>query len=448
MAEKLSPRLRFAPSPTGYMHLGVARTALFNWIYARSVGGRLILRIEDTDTERSQADVIQDILDLTEWLGIDFDEGPYFQSERLKAHRDAVEELLQSGDAYLCDSENKEVAGSQLEEGLAVRFRIADKGEVGFLDEVRGEVSFQCQDLEDFVIWRSNGTPTFLLCNAVDDAEMGITHAIRGEDLLSSTPKVLLLFKALGLQPPVYAHLPLLVNEARQKLSKRRDDVSLGDWRARGYLPLAMANYLALLGWGPPDGVEIRPMQEIIQLFKLADIGHAPAFFDAQKLEHFNAVYIRNLPIEDFVELARPWLESVFVEAADSSEANDRFLAIAPDIQSKIRTLSDIPRFVDWLFLKEPELDLEALKSLAVADEILKKARAAYEEVEWEASAVHQATKDLKVKGELPLSKTQMPIRVAITGRKVGPPLFSSMVLLERAEILRRLDRAIKLVNS
>ncbi len=448
MVKKPSPRLRFAPSPTGYMHLGVARTALFNWIYARSVGGRLILRIEDTDTERSQADVIQDILDLTEWLGIDFDEGPHFQSERLKAHRAAVEQLLQSGAAYLCDSENKEVAGSRLEEGLAVRFRIADTGEVSFLDEVRGKVSFQCQDLEDFVIWRSNGTPTFLLCNAVDDAEMEITHAIRGEDLLSSTPKILLLFKALGLQPPVYAHLPLLVNEARQKLSKRRDDVSLGDWRARGYLPPAMANYLALLGWGPPDGVEIRPMQEIIQLFKLADIGHAPAFFDAQKLEHFNAVYIRDLPIEDFVELARPWLESVFDENTNIPEASDRFLVIAPDIQSKIRTLSDIPRFVDWLFLKEPELDMKALKSLAVAEEILKKARAAYEEVEWEAAAVHQATKELKVKGELPLSKTQMPIRVAITGRKVGPPLFSSMVLLERAEILRRLDRAIELVSS
>ena len=226
------PRVRFAPSPTGFLHVGSARTALFNWIYARSVGGRMLLRIEDTDEARNQPEMVDLIYDLLSWLGIDWDEEPVFQSERRERHREAVESLLECGAAYLCDADNRPVAGTALRPGLAARFRMPAGRTVTFTDVVRGEVSFASDDLEDFVVWRSAGTATFLLANAVDDVDMGVTHAIRGEDLLSGVPKVILLLEALGVEPPVYAHLPLLVNAARKKLSKRRDDVSLGDYRA------------------------------------------------------------------------------------------------------------------------------------------------------------------------------------------------------------------------
>ncbi|MFN0092467.1 MAG: glutamate--tRNA ligase, partial [Acidimicrobiales bacterium] len=262
----MNVRVRFAPSPTGYLHVGSARTALSNWIYARSVGGAFVLRIEDTDADRSRPELIDQILRTLEWLGLDWDEGPIRQSGRVERYDHAVDTLLRAGWAFH-------------DEG-AVRFRTPDEGVTGWDDVIRGRVEFDNVNLEDFVIRRSNGAATFLLANAVDDLDMGITHAIRGEDLVNTTPKVLLLMHALeAAAPPVYAHLPLLVNERRQKLSKRRDDVAVEDYRDRGYLPEAMANYLATLGWGAPDGVEVRPMAEIVSLFRLEDMNKASAFF-------------------------------------------------------------------------------------------------------------------------------------------------------------------------
>ena len=264
-----APRVRFAPAPTGYLHVGGARAALFNWLYARQTGGALVLRVEDTDEDRSRPELIDAIVDSLEWLGIDWDEGPVHQSSRGELYRSAVEKLLADGVAYLVDADDQRVDGDQLRDGHGVRVRVPDEGSIGFADVVRGEVTFELENVEDFVVWRSNGTPTFVLANAVDDVDLGITHVIRGEDLLAVTPKVILLRRALGQDAlPVYAHLPLLVNEQRQKLSKRRDDVAVGEYRDGGYLPEAMANYLALLGWGPPDGVEIRPMAEIVELFR------------------------------------------------------------------------------------------------------------------------------------------------------------------------------------
>ena len=224
----VTPRVRFAPSPTGFLHVGSARTALFNWLHARSVGGTFVLRIEDTDAERNRSDLTESLLAELEWLGLDWDEGPYFQSERRDRHREVVEDLLGSGQAYLCDAENCEVGGSTMVDGLAVRFRMPPGATMAFDDMVRGEVSFATDDLEDFVIWRSNGSPMFLLANAVDDADMDITHAIRGEDLLSGVPKVLLLLDAMGAyHGPTYAHLPLLVNESTPEVvqaARRRGD--------------------------------------------------------------------------------------------------------------------------------------------------------------------------------------------------------------------------------
>lgn len=448
----MSTCVRFAPSPTGYLHVGGARTALFNWLFARSTGGRFLLRIEDTDTERNRAELTDVILDLLGWLGIEADEEPVFQSDNRDRHREAAEKLLREGKAYLCDADNNEVAGTELADGLAVRFRVSscEQEIVAIQDAVRGEVSFAAAEMEDFVLWRSNATPTFLLANAADDIDMGITHAIRGEDLLPSTPKAMMVMNALGADAPAYAHLPLLVNEQRKKLSKRRDDVSLENWRERGYLPEAMANYLATLGWGPPDDIEIRPMAEILGLFKLEDVLKSPAFFDPKKLEHFNAAHIRQLSGEEFMARLEPW----FAKAAWPAQRYrpEVMDAIGPMVQEKIRTLADAERFVDWLMLEDPPVDADAWDKAIARNEkaagILRSAIEAYETATWQKDSLYDATLKLSEAHGLKLGKAQAPIRAAVSGRSVGPPLFESLVLLSREETLRRLRLALSKAES
>ena len=442
----MTSRVRFAPSPTGYLHVGSARTALFNWLHARSIGGTFVLRIEDTDAERNRTDLTDSLLAELEWLGLDWDEGPYFQSERRERHREVVEDLLGRGLAFLCDADNQEVAGSTLVEGLAVRFRMPAGETMAFADVVRGDVSFATDDLEDFVIWRSNGSPMFLLANAVDDADMGITHAIRGEDLLSGVPKVLLLLDAIGVPRPTYAHLPLLVNEQRKKLSKRRDDVSIGDYRSRGYLPEAMVNYLALLGWGPPDDVEIRPLSEIVELFRIEDVNKAAAFFDLKKLEHVNASHLRALPKPDFMERVAPWVGTDAPWPADRFDTG-QFSTMVDLVQEKLRTLSDMPRFVDFLFLEDPVDDPDSWEKVMVKGSsvaaMLDGASAALSDCAWDTDSVLAAVAAVGESLDLRLGKAQAPVRVAVTGRTVGPPLFETMaVCMERDEVLRRIARA------
>jgi glutamyl-tRNA synthetase len=392
----------------------------------------------------STPELTEVIFEYLRWLGIDWDEGPYFQSERRQRHREAVEQLLAGGHAYLCDAQNNEVAGTELQDGLAVRFRMPAGRTVTFADVIRGEVSFQTDDMEDFVIWRKSGSAMFLLANAVDDADTGITHAIRGEDLLSGAPKVILLLGALGLEAPVYAHLPLLVNEARKKLSKRRDDVSVADYRARGYLPEAMVNYLALLGWGPSDGVEIRPIAEIVARFRLEDVNRAAAFFDQRKLEHFNGEYIRQLDVDELVRRTRPW---VVEDAPWPPERFDPevYRQMVPHIREKLRVLSDAPRYVDFLFLADPPVDEESwAKAMAApgVPALVAEVREALATCEWDVDTVRDLTFGAGEALGVGRSKTQLPIRVAITGRTVGPPLFEPMVLLGRDEVLRRLGSA------
>ena len=448
----MSTCVRFAPSPTGYLHVGGARTALFNWLFARSTGGRFLLRIEDTDTERNRTELADVILELLGWLGIEADEEPVFQSDNRDRHREAAEKLLREGKAYLCDADNNEVAGTELADGLAVRFRVAscEQEIVAIQDAVRGEVSFAAAEMEDFVLWRSNATPTFLLANATDDIDMGITHAIRGEDLLPSTPKAMMVMEALGAAAPAYAHLPLLVNEQRKKLSKRKDDVSLETWRKRGYLPEAMANYLATLGWGPPDDIEIRPMAEILGLFKLEDVLKSPAFFDPKKLEHFNAAHIRQLSGEEFMARLKPWLaKAAWPAERYRPEVMD---ALGPMVQEKIRTLADAERFVDWLMLEDPPVDADAWDKAIARNEkaagILRSAIEAYETAAWEKDSLYDATLKLSEAHGLKLGKAQAPIRAAVSGRSVGPPLFESLVLLSREETLRRLRLALSKAES
>ncbi len=321
-------RVRFAPAPTGFLHVGSARTALFNWLYARRHGAEMVLRVEDTDASLKTQVYVDAICEPLRWLGLDWDRGPLFQSERRHLHLAAIDQLLATGSAYHCDltrAESDELAAAaglapgyhgwsrdrQVKDGpgVVVRFRCPDTGETVVDDVVRGRVSFPSASLEDFVIRRGDGSPTFHLANAVDDHDMGISHVIRGEDLLNTTPRVMLLWQALGYgDSPVYAHLPLLVNAKRQKLSKRRDDVALDHYRRRGYLPEALVNYLALLGWGPPDEVEIRPLAEMVELFELDAVKPAPAFFDHARLDHINSTYIKGLTTEEFVSRVWPFL--------------------------------------------------------------------------------------------------------------------------------------------
>jgi glutamyl-tRNA synthetase len=444
-----SPRVRFAPSPTGYLHVGGARAALFNWLFARQTGGTLVLRIEDTDGERSRPELIEAILESLTWLGIDWDEGPVFQSERRALYEEAAVRLLAEGHAYLVDAEDNPVEGDTLREGAAVRVRVPDTGSTEFDDLIRGHVVFEHENVEDFVIWRSNGTPTFLLANAVDDIDLGITHVIRGEDLLSSTPKVILLRRLLGTDElPVYAHLPLLVNESRQKLSKRRDDVAVGDYREKGYLPEAMANYLALLGWGPADGVEVRPMAEIVEAFRLEDVTKSAAFFDLKKLAHVNGEWVRGLALEDFLAAAEPWMTAESAPWPADRFDPDAWRTIAPLVQERVKTLDEAPGYVDWLFLEDPPADEKSwekvmVKGVEIATPVLDDAITAFADIEWDADSIKASLfDDIAGRHELKAGKAQAPVRVAALGRAVGPPLFESLELLGREETVRRLQVA------
>jgi glutamyl-tRNA synthetase len=461
-------RVRFAPSPTGFLHIGSARTALFNWLWARHVGGEFLLRVEDTDVERSRPELIDLILDILGWMGIDWDDEPVFQSRRGPEHAAAVAQLLASGHAYRCDCTREDLdariaaraaAGGDKRPGYdgfcrdrgvpesvphAVRFRVPDSGETGWHDLVRGPISFEHRNLEDFVLQRTDGTPVFIVANAVDDAAMGITHVIRGEDLINVTPKVLLVRDALEQKGLVqFAHLPLIVNESRKKLSKRRDDVSVGDYRDRGFLPEALVNYLALLGWGPPDGVEVRPVAEIVELFEIADINPSPAMFDVKKLEAVNGEYIRALDAADFLERSRPFLDA----APWSDRIDDAVLdAIAPEVQTRVRVLSEAPDLVDFFFVDEPDMDeaawQKAIAGNEAAPKILDAAIDAYEAATWDAETLHRVTTELADAAGLKLGKAQAPIRVAVTGRTVGPPLFESLAVLGRDATLTRLRAA------
>lgn len=404
-----------------------------------------MLRIEDTDGDRNRPELIDVIFDELRWLGIDWDEGPSFQSESRDRHRQVVSDLLASGHAYLServDEQNTVVDGAELVDGLAVRYRVPSDRQVVFTDAVRGDVSFETNDLEDFVIWRSNGTPTFLLANAVDDADMGITHAIRGEDLLSTTPKVQLLMEEIGATPPIYAHLPLLVNEQRKKLSKRRDDVSIADYRTRGYLPEAMVNYLALLGWGPDDDIEIRPVTEIIDKFDLGRVNKAAAFFDLKKLDHFNSTYIQNLATSDFVEQAVPYLRSDERWAPDAVDVA-LVTEFAGDVQQRVATLSEVPQWYDWLFLDTIEIEEKAmnkgLRKAKQADEVLDGVVAAFADCVWEEDVLNETVRAV---GDTLGVKSAVPVRVAVTGKMGGIPLYGPLVRLGREKTIERLRNA------
>jgi len=446
-----SPRLRIAPSPTGLFHVGTARTALFNWLEARRNGGTFILRIEDTDLGRNLTEAVEGIQRSLTWLGLDWDEGPYFQSEHRDRHVEAAIALAEAGLAYwsdpmplASDGKPERYDGRDRDRGLerapgrALRFRSPAEGATTVVDLIRGEPTFPNAVLEDFGLLKGTGDPLFLLANVVDDLDMGITHVVRGEDHLSNTPKYQLLWEAISPSAPlpVFAHLPLLVNEKRQKLSKRRDKVSLEQFRHEGYLPEVMGNFLALQGWAPSDGRERFRIDEVIEEFSLAEVVSSPAFFDTKKLDAFNGDAIRELSVPELRERVRPFL-------ADPERLGDLLV----EVQTRIVRLDEVAPLVDFLYLDEPQWDDQSWeKALRQTEgstaDLLGAVAEGWASCAWEAEAVKAVVADAGTASGLNLKKAQAPVRVAVTGRAVGPPLFESAVVLGRDEAVRRLRTA------
>jgi glutamyl-tRNA synthetase len=444
------PRLRFAPSPTGALHIGGARTALYNWLGARHEGGELVLRIEDTDRERSTEENVAQILDALEWLALDWDEGPISQASRAERHAEALAKLLESGAAYRDAATAKDVEAWKAEHGAgrgyrgtptdepgaAVRLRVPDGGETVVEDLIRGPVAFPNASYDDFVIARGDDTVLYNFAVAVDDAEMGITDVVRGDDHLSNTPKQLLVLEALGFEPPRYAHLPLLHGPDGKKLSKRHGAASVQELREAGYLPAAVRNYLALLGWGTDDDTTLMPTEELVRRFRVADVGKAAAIFDEKKLRWLNGRFMREMPLDEY---------TAAVAAHVGREPDGQLRAACEIAQEKAQTLDEVWPLIRFLF-EQPVDDEKAWKKVMKEDsgELLEAAAAALTDADpFEAGQIEESLAPLADRFEVKPGRLYQPIRVAITGTSVSPGIFDSLAVLGRKTALERISKAI-----
>jgi glutamyl-tRNA synthetase len=447
-------RVRFAPSPTGALHIGGARTALYNWLLARGQAygpegkpGTLVLRIEDTDRERSTPDNVEQILDALRWLNLDWDEGPEFQSERSERHREVLQQLLESGHAYRSTATADDVQAYKQRHGFergfrgeaepegAVRLRVPDEGETVFDDVIRGQIRFANSSMDDFVIARADGSVLYVFANLVDDLDAGITEVVRGEDHISNTPKQLLVVDALGIEPPRYAHLPLLHGPDGRKLSKRHGAASVQELRAAGYLPEAVDNYIALLGAGFASDEEFFSLDELAQRFRLERVSKNPAVFDERKLRHLNGRWIRELGTDELTKRLEQFTGRTGLR--DAVEIS----------QEKIQTLAEFWPLVGFLF-DGPVDDPAAFKKVIDSDggvESLKAARHALATAEpFTVENIEAALRDVVESQGAKPAKVFQPVRVAIAGTTVSPGIFESVALLGRDETLARIDRALE----
>ena len=478
----MTVRVRFAPSPTGFLHVGSARAALYNWLFAKRHGGQFILRSDDTDQERSTAEYQADIVDGLRWLGLEWDEGiekggphePYRQSERMDRYRAVAQAMLDDGSAYPCFCTAEELQERRLEaqaEGrppgydgrcrsiqpsvaaerrssqeAALRFAVPRPGETVFEDAVRGEVRFDHDNIDDFVILRSNGSPTYHLASSVDDVDFAITHVVRGEDLLSSTPKHIMIGTALGADPARYAHLPLLHGPDGKKLSKRHGDTALHAYIGAGVLPEAMVNYLALLGWSPGDDETIVALDQMVERFDLGDVSKNAAIFDREKLEWMNGAYIRALDPGDFVGRTAMLVEADLGRSLDDRE-QQAFATLAPAIQERAKTLLEVAPQVRFMFVDELDYDEGSwTKVMATpeASEALPAAAKALGDIgEWSTEAIEASLRSMLEDLELSAKKGLQPIRVALTGSSVSPPLFESLEVVGRERAVARIEAAL-----
>ncbi|MGN0826543.1 MAG: glutamate--tRNA ligase [Kiritimatiellia bacterium] len=429
----MKPRVRFAPSPTGNVHIGNIRAAIFNWLYARHTGGTFLLRVEDTDLERSTPEAIRTLLDCMEWLKLDYDEPVVYQTTQVKKHLAAAEKLLADGRAY------KENKGGK---GDCVIFRMPKDGDVAYRDLVKGEMRKHAADTQDFVIVRSDGSPVFHLANVVDDITQGVTHVIRGDDHVENTFKHIELFKALGAEPPQYAHLPMIVNHMGKPYSKRDGAAFVGEFREQGYLPDALFNFLVLLGWAPGDDREIMSREELIAAFTLDRCKSSAARFDLKKLTWMNGEYIARMPRAAYLDEILPRLDAA---GLPREPLNGMAQELFDQIQPRTKKFSDFPRNCVYCFTEAYPFDDKAvskrLKGDGALDNLLA-AQAAFEQVQdWTIDSTTAALHALAEQTGKNLGAYVHPVRVAVSGVMEGPGLFELLVLLGRERVLNRMNQ-------
>jgi glutamyl-tRNA synthetase len=490
----MSVRVRFPPSPTGEPHVGNLRTALFNWLFARHYGGTFILRIEDTDRDRLVPGAVEAIMDALLWLGLEWDEGPdpndpsrdigpygpYVQSRRLEHYQRVARQLVETGHAYYCycsperlEQVRREMMARKLPpkydrrcrdlsqgerremeaQGIVpvVRFRTPLTGETTFHDLVRGDITVKNETLDDFVLLKSDGFPVYHLASVVDDHLMQVTHVLRGEEWVSSTPRHVLLYRALGWEPPQFAHLPMILGPDRAKLSKRHGDTSVRELRERGYLPEALFNFLGLLGWSLDDHTEIIDRQTFVRHFGLERVSPSPAIFNFEKLDWMNGVYIRSLPPQELAHRLLPFFQRAFGDVDESY-----LLQVVPLVQERIRTLAEAVEMAGFLFLPgEVDYPLAELlgkrfaRAPREAERALTRVLEAVRPLErWEATALEEAVRPLAQELGYRTGDLFMLVRVAVTGRTVSPPLFESMAVLGRERTLLRLEAALRRLRT
>jgi glutamyl-tRNA synthetase len=475
------PRVRFAPSPTGYLHVGGARTALFNWLFARREGGVFILRIEDTDLERNRPELVDGILEGLRWMGLDWDEGPVFQSQRLDLYKQAAEKLLAAGAAYHCHCPPERYAGGDAApeaaeaaaeaEGQekprrvtrcpcrsgrpadpnqkpAIRFRTPETGATQFEDAVFGPRELQNAEIEDFVVLRSNGLPTYQLGAVLDDIEMRITHVIRGADHLSNTPKQALLYQALGATPPVFAHVPLILGPDRTRLSKRHGATSVGSYAEEGFLPEAFRNFLALLGWSPGDDTEFLRTDELVRRFSLAGVSRTNGIFDRAKLEWFNVQYLQKLPIEELLPAIEAQLKRAKLWRPEwGSEKREWFARTVDLLRPRTRLLPDFTTWSRAFFTDDFSYDPAAVEKFWKDERVpalLSKLADALDALpEWNHDACDHALRQLAEREGVKAGLLINAARVAIVGQAVAPPLFDTMVAIGKEQVVARMRRAV-----
>jgi glutamyl-tRNA synthetase len=468
-------RVRFAPSPTGYPHVGNIRTALFNWLFARHSKGVFILRIEDTDQERKVEGAVEIIMDSLKWLGMDWDEGPYFQSQRLDMYQKYAEQLVNEGKAYYCfctperlDAMRKQQMANKLPPGYdrhcreltadqveaerkqgkvpVVRFKMPLTGQTAITDLIRGEVVFENSTQDDFVLMKSDGFPTYHLANIVDDHYMKISHVMRAEEWLSSTPRHFLLYRAFNWEPPHFAHMPMILGPDKSKLSKRHGATSINEYQNLGYLPEAMINFLSLLGWSLDDKTEIMTVEEIIKNFSVERVSKTAAVFNMDKLEWMNGVYIRNLSPDSFVERSIPFVEQGLPQEVRRPIDTVYLRQIAPLIQERAKTLSEVPGLVDFFFRDKLDYDQAMLigkLEKAQATAILEKSIVVLQGLsDWRTEPMESAVRPLAEAMSMKAGPFFGVLRVAVTGRTASPPLFQTMEVLGKEKCMSRLAAA------
>jgi glutamyl-tRNA synthetase len=460
----MTVRTRFAPSPTGFLHIGGLRTALFCWLYARRHGGQFVLRIEDTDLERSTPEAIQQILDGMEWAGLDFDEGPFYQTKRFDRYKDVIEEMLATGDAYRCyctKEELEQMRADQVARGEkprydgrwrertdsrpgvkpVIRFKNPQSGEAVVEDVVHGRVVFQNSELDDLIIARSDGTPTYNFCVVVDDMDMRITHVIRGDDHLNNTPRQSNMLKALGHAPPVYAHLPMILGPDGAKLSKRHGAVSVLQYRDEGYLPEAVLNYLVRLGWSHGDQ-EIFSIEEMTRLFDITDVNKSASAFNVGKLDWLNQQHMMHAPPARIAPTLRWQLERDGITASNESTLEQ----IVVSQRERAKTLREMAMSSAFFFRAPHSYDEKAVRKHVTADikPLIAELAARLAELgDWSASAIHEAISSFAAAREMSLGKLAQPLRLAVCGGTVSPPIDQTLAILGKQESLARVHKAL-----